>query len=157
MSPVAPPFVIRILPWDEARALARPLREAVFVHEQGVPIEQEWDELDACSDHALALTPAGQPIGTARLLPETGSAAGVFRIGRMAVLKPWRGRGVGAALLNSLIERASGRGARSIVLHAQTHASVFYQRFGFVADGEEYLEAGIPHFTMRRELLAPPA
>ena len=154
--PVTSPFTIRVLSWDAARSLARPLREAVFVHEQGVPIEQEWDELDSCSDHAIALTPAGEAIGTARLLPETGSA-GVFRIGRMAVLKPWRGCGVGAALLNALLERADGRGARSIVLHAQTHASGFYQRFGFTAEGGEYLEAGIPHFTMRRELLNPPA
>jgi len=156
MSPGTPAFIIRVLPWDEARNLARPLREAVFVHEQGVPIEQEWDELDACSDHAIALTPTGEAIGTARLLPETGSAC-VFRIGRMAVLKPWRGRGVGAALLNALLERAAGCGARSIVLHAQTHASGFYQRFGFSAEGGEYLEAGIPHFTMRLRLVNPPA
>ncbi len=157
MSPLTPSFTIHILSWDEARAMARPLREAVFVHEQGVPVEQEWDELDACSDHALALAPEGQPIGTARLLPESGSAAGAYRIGRMAVLKPWRGRGVGAALLNALLERAAGCGARSIVLHAQTHASGFYQRFGFSAEGGEYLEAGIPHFTMRLRLVNPPA
>src|SRR5262245_27217944 len=85
-------FTVRIMAWREALPLARAVRERVFIDEQKVPRELEWDEWDERSDHALALGPRGEPIGTARLLPDG-------RIGRMAVLKEWRGKGVGAALL----------------------------------------------------------
>lgn len=156
MTPAAKNFSVHILDWNSARALARPLRETVFVHEQGVPIEEEWDEWDAGSEHAIAATVDGEPIGTARLLPQTLPHIAELRIGRMAVLKAWRRRGVGAALLAALIERAADRGAQGIVLHAQTHAAGFYQRCGFVAEGGEFFEAGIAHFTMRLRLANRP-
>src|SRR6266481_9653749 len=117
-------FTISVLTWDLALPLARPVREEVFVAEQKVPLELEWDEWDERSDHAVARDAKGQAIGTARLLPDG-------RIGRMAVLGEWRRRGVGSALLEALLERARKRAIRRITLHAQTHAAAFYRRFGF--------------------------
>src|ERR1700693_1207486 len=113
-------FTISILAWDKALPLARPVREQVFVAEQKVPLELEWDEWDECSDHAVARDINGQAIGTARLLPDG-------RIGRMAVLGEWRRRGVGTALLVALLERARKRSMRQVTLHAQTHAAGFYR------------------------------
>lgn len=156
MPPAAKLFSVRVLDWNSARALTRPLREEVFVLEQGVPIEEEWDEWDAGSEHAIASTVDGEPIGTARLLPRMLPQILELRIGRMAVLKAWRRRGVGAALLAALVERAATRGAQSIVLHAQTHATGFYRRCGFVAEGGEFFEAGIAHHTMRFRLTNRP-
>jgi predicted GNAT family N-acyltransferase len=145
---MTPTFTISILAWDKALPLARPVRERVFVAEQKVPLELEWDEWDERSAHAVARDINGQAIGTARLLPDG-------RIGRMAVLGEWRRRGVGAALLEALLEQARKRSMRHITLHAQTHAAGFYRRFGFSERGEEFSEAGIPHVEMALEL--PPA
>jgi len=145
------PFTICILPWHDAVPLARAVREQVFVKEQGVPHELEWDEWDARSDHALARDLAGRAIGTARLSPDG-------RIGRMAVRREWRRRGVGAALLEALLDQARGRAFSRVTLHAQIHAAGFYRRFGFSERGGAFLEAGIPHVEMRLELpLAPPS
>ena len=130
--------------WQDARAGARPVRVEVFVEEQGVPIEVEWDEWDARSVHALA-TAAGVVVGTGRLLPDG-------HIGRMAVLKAWRGKGVGAALLQSLVERARQDGHALVLLNAQTSAAGFYARYGFVAEGPEFMEVDIPHVVMKRAL-----
>ena len=138
-------FNIRVLAWPEALPLARPVRQQVFVVEQRVPLELEWDEWDERSDHAVARDSKGQAIGTARLLPDG-------RIGRMAVLGEWRRRGVGAALLEALLEQARKRSMRRITLHAQAHAAGFYRRFGFNERGGEFLEAGIPHVEMTLEL-----
>ena len=142
---MAAKFTIRIMSWREALPLARPVRERVFIEEQKVPRELEWDDWDETSDHAVALDAGGDPIGTARLLP-TG------RIGRMAVLKEWRRRGVGGALLRAMLERARTRSMACAVLHAQTQAAGFYRRFGFSERGEEFEEAGIPHVEMTLEL-----
>jgi predicted GNAT family N-acyltransferase len=144
-----PPFTVRVLGWNDASPLARPVRETVFVREQAVPLEMEWDEWDARCDHAVALDSAGRPVGTGRLLPGG-------RIGRMAVLKEWRGQGVGAALLRALLDRARERGLEKVVLHAQKQAMGFYLRFGFSALGEEFSEAGIPHREMALELSREP-
>ena len=138
-------FTVRILSWREALPLARPVREKVFVEEQQVPIELEWDEWDELSDHALAFDPRGNPIGTARLLPDG-------RIGRMAVLKEWRRKGVGGALLAALLDRARSRNMERSVLHAQIQAAGFYRRFGFTERGGQFLEAGIPHVEMTLDL-----
>jgi predicted GNAT family N-acyltransferase len=131
--------------WDEARRQARPIRLAVFVEEQSVPVEVEWDKHDTTSVHALAYSDAGQAIATGRLLPDG-------HIGRMAVLKDWRGKGVGGALLERLIAAARARGDKEIELFAQTHARDFYRRYGFVESGAVFEEAGIPHQAMRRML-----
>jgi predicted GNAT family N-acyltransferase len=141
-------FGIRICDWNTARPLARPVRESVFILEQGVPRELEWDDADEASRHALALDAEGKCIGTARLLPDG-------HLGRMAVLAAWRRRGVGSALAKALVDQAAKHGHRRVVLHAQTHAAAFYRQLGFREEGGEFEEAGIPHVLMSLELGAP--
>lgn len=136
--------------WLHARPWAEPIRRAVFVHEQGVPVHLEMDSADPHCTHAVAFDRDGQAIGTARLLPDG-------RIGRMAVLKIWRGQGVGGALLQALLDQAVRSGLTRVYLHAQQQACEFYARHGFQFQGEEYLEAGIPHHTMVLELSDAPA
>jgi predicted GNAT family N-acyltransferase len=135
---------IELMSWEEAREEASRIRFAVFVEEQGVPREIELDERDAQCVHALARVD-GRAVATGRLLPDG-------HIGRMAVLKEWRGTGLGSRILERLVERARERGEREIVLSAQVHAMPFYARHGFDAVGEAYEEAGIPHQDMRRAL-----
>ena len=135
---------IELLSWEHARAHASPIRFRVFVEEQGVPREIELDEQDAVSLHALAFE-GDTPVATGRLLPDG-------HIGRMAVLPTWRGRGIGALLLESLIAKAKERGDAQVALSAQVHAVAFYRAHGFVTEGDEYLEAGIRHQAMRRSL-----
>ena len=137
-----PLISVRLGSWAELAAEAAPIRFQVFVEEQRVPAEMELDEFDALSCHALALVD-GRPVGTGRLLPDG-------HIGRMAVVVGWRGRGVGAALLQALIDEAGRRGMAQLALSAQTHALGFYRRFGFVPEGEVYEEAGLPHQVMTR-------
>ncbi|MBB5206667.1 GNAT family N-acetyltransferase [Chiayiivirga flava] len=143
-------FLVEIADFERDLAALRAVREPVFVVEQNVPIELEWDELDPRSRHVLARDLDGTPIGTGRLTPER-------KIGRMAVLRGWRGRGVGDALLTALIDLARGLGHAEVELHAQVSAIGFYEKFGFAAFGDEYDEAGIRHRSMRLELapLAP--
>ena len=136
------PVVLRLGGWAELAAQAAPIRFEVFVEEQRVPAEMELDEFDALSCHALELVD-GRPVGTGRLLPDG-------HIGRMAVVVGWRGRGVGAALLQALIDEAGRRGIAQLALSAQTHALGFYRRFGFMPEGEVYEEAGLPHQVMTR-------
>lgn len=138
-------FRIELGDWPSLRARAEAVRFTVFVDEQGVPAEMELDEFDAASLHALAVDADGAVLGTGRLLSDG-------HIGRMAVLQSARGRGVGAALLLALVEAASTRGDCEVMLSAQTHALGFYARYGFVAEGEVYDDAGIPHRWMRRAL-----
>jgi len=133
---------IALLPWDEARAHAAPIRFEVFVEEQGVPRDLELDRHDALSLHVLAFEQE-KAVATARLLPDG-------HIGRMAVLRPWRGQGIGGAMLQRLMAAARVRGDREVVLAAQVQAVPFYRAHGFVATGTTYLEAGIPHQDMRR-------
>jgi len=139
---------IIVLDWDQARDRARAVRESVFVIEQKVPLELEWDEWDARSEHALALDEKGIPVGTARLLPDG-------HLGRMAVLESFRGAGIGRAMALALLQRARQRGMPRIVLHAQIHASGFYRKLGFSEFGEPFDEAGIPHIAMSQELKLP--
>jgi len=135
---------IELMPWESARAQASAIRLAVFVEEQGVPPEIEMDAIDAQCLHAVAFEKE-TPVGTGRLLPDG-------HIGRMAILKPWRGRGIGSAILERLIEAARRRGDREIVLSAQVHAVEFYRGRGFQPVGEVYEEAGIAHQKMVRVL-----
>jgi predicted GNAT family N-acyltransferase len=133
------------MPWEKAEALAAPLRFAIFVGEQKVPAGIELDDLDAKCMHAIAYDEAGKAIGTGRLLPEG-------KIGRMAVVKEWRRRGVGADLLEALVAEARRRGHGEVKLSAQLQAAEFYRSHGFVAEGKVYEEAGILHQAMRRSL-----
>lgn len=140
----APLVSVRAADWTVDRAALRAVREQVFVREQAVPIELEWDEFDPLCQHVVAEA-AGKAIGTGRLLPDG-------HIGRMAVLESWRGRGVGSALLEALLRFARDRGIRRVRLNAQSRAVAFYLRYGFVAEGEEFIEAGIPHRSMWHDL-----
>jgi predicted GNAT family N-acyltransferase len=139
-------FLVRSAEWVADAATLRAIRAEVFVEEQGVAPELEWDDEDEHAWHVLAMNPDGTMVGTGRLLRDG-------HIGRMAVLRPWRGVGVGAALLAELLRVAQALGLNDLVLHAQTHAIGFYARYGFEPEGETFIEAGIPHRTMRRRLL----
>jgi predicted GNAT family N-acyltransferase len=135
---------IELLSWEKARERATRIRFTVFVQEQGVPAEMEMDELDARSIHALAVV-EGEAVATGRLLPDG-------HIGRMAVLKPWRSRGIGGLILEKLVVAAREGGHRQLVLAAQVHAMDFYRSHGFTPIGAVYQEAGIPHRDMQRAL-----
>lgn len=142
-------FIVEPATWPADMAELRSVRTEVFVEEQAVPEEEEWDDLDELSQHVIARSVDGQPIGTGRLTPN-GS------IGRMAVVRDWRGKGVGASVLRTLIELARERHLTRIDMHAQTHAIAFYEAAGFIIHGEEFDECGIAHRNMSLEL-APPA
>ena len=137
-------LTIELMTWRHARAEASRIRLAVFVEEQGVPPELEMDEFDSRSLHALAVYD-GETVGTARLLPDG-------HIGRMAVMKGWRGRGIGGRLLETLVDAARARGEQRVLLSAQVHALAFYRTHGFAPEGPVYEEAGIPHQAMSRAL-----
>lgn len=135
-------FQVSLVKWQDSISPLRAVREAVFILEQQVPEALEWDAYDPLSFHALATTlPDGNPVGTARLLPDG-------HIGRMAVLKEQRGKGIGSAMLRCLIEKARQNGMNEIKLNAQVAAKTFYARFGFQETGSEFMEAGIPHVKM---------
>ena len=137
------PLDILIKPWQEAQKDAFKVRREVFILEQGVPEDLEIDEFDpvaihvlACSDHSC--------VGTARLHINEGFG----QIGRMAVLSPFRNKGLGRQIMRVLIETAKSKGVSSLMLHAQVSAIPFYERLGFIANGPIYDEAGIPHRNM---------
>ncbi len=138
-------FTVRLANWQDDCLALRLVRETVFIHEQRVPAELEWDKLDTKCLHLLAVDSAESPIGTARLLPDG-------LIGRMAVLKEWRGRDVGSALVLRLLEEARERQIEQITLNAQLHARGFYVKFGFQIVGKEFMDAGIPHVRMNLRL-----
>ncbi len=135
--------------WSELGEDARRIRTEVFVHEQGIPVELEWDEADAHAVHAVAYNRLRQAVATGRLLP---AEEGVAKIGRMAVHRVLRGGGLGEQVLRALAGEAQRRGDRGIELHAQRTARSFYARLGFAVQGEPYEEAGIPHLTMTSAL-----
>ena len=141
----AKPFTVRQVAWSEAIDGLRHVRRTVFIDEQSIPEDMEWDESDPVSRHALAEDVGGKAIGCGRLLADG-------TIGRLAVLSAWRARGVGSALLQSLVELARVRGHRQVRLNSQTRAMPFYERHGFAAYGDEYMEAGIPHRAMARDI-----
>lgn len=121
------------------------VREQVFIREQHVPQELEWDEHDAKATHVVAYDASDQVIGTARLLADG-------HIGRMAVLESWRRNGVGSAMLEKLLLVAQQQNLSKVFLHAQTSAIGFYERHGFRILGEEFMDAGIPHHYMEKDL-----
>jgi YbgC/YbaW family acyl-CoA thioester hydrolase len=135
--------------WAELGTDASGLRTEVFVNEQRIPAELEWDEADALCLHAVGYNRLGQAVATGRLLPSDG---GIARVGRMAVHQVLRGCGFGEQVLRALVAEALGRGDRLMELHAQRTAASFYARLGFVPQGEPYEEAGIPHVTMTSPL-----
>ena len=135
--------------WSELQTLAAPLRTKVFVDEQKVPAEMEWDADDATALHAVAVNRMGFALATGRLLQH---APGVGRIGRMAVQQQMRGSDLGRRVLQTLMDAARARGDREVLLHAQCSAEGFYRRAGFEPRGAVFEEAGMAHIEMVRTL-----
>jgi YbgC/YbaW family acyl-CoA thioester hydrolase len=140
---------VRIGTWDELGREARAIRTAVFVQEQKIPAEMEWDAADTACLHAVAYNRIGMALGTGRLLEHV---PGVAKIGRMAVSQTMRGGHIGRALLDALMACARERGDREVLLHAQMSAAPFYTRAGFTMRGNSFDEAGIAHVEMVRTL-----
>ena len=151
-------YAVRVAEDPADREACFAVRKEVFVVEQRVPEDLEYDAYDADAVHVLAVREDGVPIGAGRLLygeaaaAKTGGDPDVGSLGRLAVLKSARGLGAGIALVRGIEDAARARGLTAVDLHAQTHALGFYERLGYVAYGPEYLEAGIPHQAMRRSL-----
>ena len=136
--------------WEDLGALMSPLRESVFVKEQGIDPKLEWDADDATAVHAVACNRLGQAVATGRLLHH---APGVARIGRMAVARPLRGSQLGRKVLQVLERTAQERGDVAVLLYAQCSAEDFYARNGYVAQGDVFEEAGIRHTEMQKPLV----
>ena len=132
--------------WSVEENRLKRVRFSVFIEEQGVAQEEEWDEEDINSRHFLAVDDADRPIGTARLTPDG-------QIGRMAVVKELRGNGIGKTLLKLAINGAKNAGFTTVFLHAQEHAIDFYKQEQFVEEGKLFMEAGISHRLMTKQLL----
>lgn len=135
---------ILLLDWERAQITATHVRQAVFINEQNVPEEDEWGHGDEEALHFVASL-AGNPIATARL-----SADGT--VGRMAVLKSFRNQGTGSAIMDQLIKTAKQNRFMVLKLNAQRTAEGFYAKHGFIAEGDEFTDAGIAHIAMQLEL-----
>jgi predicted GNAT family N-acyltransferase len=130
--------------WEQLEKDAKLIREQVFIQEQGIAPEDEWDDLDAMVLHFIVYY-REQPIATARLLPQ-------HSVGRVAVLVPYRKQGIGKILMQHIIDYARQQNLPYLKLSAQTYVTAFYEALGFVVQGEEYLDCGIPHIDMTLEL-----
>lgn len=126
--------------WNELGDAAQAVREAVFIQEQQIAPEEEWDAEDAISLHFVAYL-QDQPVATARLLKNNS-------IGRVAVMQSARGLGLGRQIMQAVIDQARAEQRESVKLSAQVHAIGFYQGLGFEVQGEQYLDCGIPHIDM---------
>ncbi|MGW3319181.1 GNAT family N-acetyltransferase [Streptomyces sp. NA02536] len=150
--------VVRVAEGPADREACFAVRKEVFVAEQGVPEDVEYDSYDDGAVHVLAVGQDGTPLGTGRLLHGAAAAAknggdpAVGSLGRLAVTRRARGLGVGAALVRAVEEAAREKGLTAVDLHAQTHALGFYERLGYEAYGPEFPDAGMPHRAMRRVL-----
>ncbi|MFF4032309.1 GNAT family N-acetyltransferase [Streptomyces sviceus] len=151
-------YEVRVAEDPADREACFTVRKEVFVGEQGVPEDIEYDVYDAVAVHVLAVREDGVPLGTGRLLfgeaagGKTGGDPSVGSLGRLAVTREARGLGVGAALVRAVEEAARARGLTAVDLHAQTQALGFYERLGYMAYGPEFPDAGMPHRAMRRVL-----
>jgi len=141
---------VHVIPvtWESHQSALRAIRQQVFVFEQNIPEELEFDGDDLIATHYLVLNSAGQHLGCARLL-----ASGM--IGRVAVLSEARGTGLGKALVEACVTGAQELGIDRVFLHAQTAAERFYHKLEFRRTGTEFVEAGIPHIGMERALPIP--
>lgn len=126
--------------WKDLQENAKYIRNVVFIQEQNIAPEDEWDDFDHQSVHFI-VTDDMQPIATARLLPNQS-------IGRVAVLKSYRGTGIGFKLMQQIIEFAKSEKRPFLILSAQVHAIQFYEKLGFKIKGDEYLDCNIPHIDM---------
>lgn len=135
------PFTVSLVRWCDGEPLLKSIRETVFIREQGVPAELEWDELDESCRHALALSHGGDAIGCGRML-DNG------HIGRIAVLPQWRKQKVGTAIMEALLSYARAHDYKQVDVDAQTYAVPFYHGFDFVEQGKPFIDAGLPHIKM---------
>ncbi|KHF77569.1 GNAT family acetyltransferase YjcF [Acinetobacter sp. neg1] len=126
--------------WDQLQHDAKLIRAQVFIVEQAIPEQDEWDEQDAISQH-FVIYDQQQPIATARLLQNNS-------VGRVAVLKAYRGQGIGQMIMQEILAYARQQHRAFLHLSSQVHAISFYEQLGFVVQGEEYDECGIPHIEM---------
>lgn len=139
------PFTVHLISWHDGEPLLRAIREKVFMQEQGVPAELEWDGLDDVCHHALALSANGDAIGCGRITVDG-------HIGRVAVLPEWRRKHIGSAILETLVDYARSQHYEHIELNAQVQAMQLYKNFGFEAEGDEFMDANIPHRRMTLNL-----
>jgi predicted GNAT family N-acyltransferase len=136
---------IKVTSFEASEGSIRAIRDAVFGEEQHVAPELDWDGMDSSCIHVVATSASGRAIGTGRIQPDG-------KIGRLAVLKDWRGRGAGKEMLEALVETARRRGLAEVHLHAQVHAVAFYEKLGFEKVGPEFIEASINHINMVRNI-----
>ena len=139
------PFTVHLISWHDGEPLLRGIREKVFIQEQNVPAELEWDGMDDACHHALALTSSGEAIGGGRITPGG-------HIGRVAVLAQWRRQQVGSAILEVLVDYARSQHYEKVELNSQVQALPFYKQFGFEEEGEVFMDANIPHRKMTLQL-----
>jgi predicted GNAT family N-acyltransferase len=139
------PFTVHLITWHDGEPLLRSIREKVFILEQGVPAELEWDGKDESCHHALALTANGEAIGCGRITPDG-------HIGRVAVLPEWRGKRIGSAILELLVDYARTQHYAQVELNAQVQVIPLYESFGFEVKGKEFMDANIPHRKMTLKL-----
>lgn len=142
-----PMVEVRTGDWAKLGPDAGAIRAEVFIDEQRIPKELEWDEADTQCVHAVVYNRLGQPLATGRLLPAHNGTA---KLGRMAVKRVLRSGGLGGQVLAALMQASAARGDDRVILHAQRTAQAFYSRHGFEPQGEEFMEAGIPHVEMAR-------
>jgi predicted GNAT family N-acyltransferase len=140
---------VRVGDWSTLGEPARAIRSAVFIGEQKIPADMEWDDADEGAVHAVAFNHLGRALATGRMMEHV---PGVAKIGRMAVTAGSRHSGVGRAVLDALLDAARARGDREVVLHAQITAAPFYERAGFMRRGPVFDETGIAHVEMLRTL-----
>lgn len=136
-----------ITDWQTHSQVLSQIRTQVFIEEQKVPVEEEWDGLDERATHFLVQNNT-QPVGCARLLIDIHQGKPHFHIGRVAVLKPFRHQGTGKALMEFVLDYCNANAPYPIYLHAQVERKVFYERLGFIISGDVFMDAGIPHITM---------
>lgn len=143
--------------WQQHQVALSDLRRQVFIEEQSVPEADEWDSLDEKATHFLVLTTTHEPIGCARLLREyTAPAATQFHIGRVALLPTYRDQGIGHQLMRFILRYCHQQSPFTpVYLHAQTARQGFYERLGFIATGNPFMDAGIPHIRMELNPEAP--
>lgn len=139
-------FTVSLVCWHDGEPLLRSIREAVFIREQGIPAELEWDGLDESCRHALALSHQGGAIGCGRMLANG-------HIGRISVLPQWRKQKVGTAIMEALLDYARAHDYKQVDVDAQTVAVPFYRKFGFAEQGKAFMDAGLPHIKMKLKLL----
>jgi predicted GNAT family N-acyltransferase len=139
------PFTVHLISWHDGEPLLRAVREKVFIQEQHVPIKLEWDGLDDACHHALVLSSNGDAIGCGRITTNG-------HIGRVAVLPEWRGKHIGTAILEMLLDYARSQKYKFVELNAQVQAIPLYKQFGFEVEGKEFMDANIPHRKMSMKL-----